>query len=654
MEKQRKTFLSYSRANKDFAVRLARELKSEGFWVWLDQLDIPAGARWDREVEKALKECEIFMIILTPASIDSENVLDEIGYAIDMGKRFLPVLLEKCDVPLRLRRFQYVDFTDKSFDEGVESAKELLRSLIDQPTFPRVQPSEGNQKQMAQAEAERKAREEADKLLRAQAAREATEKVAKEKAKKEATDRDAIRLKAEREAARSRSTKKYLFGIVIIALVLGGYITMKYFPSLSVDATLIPVTRQPPAATTIAPELPPYPDIATALQKAGNSQLILIANNFDSILLVDRTSKEILWQKAGFQGINCITPMPNGNILACDGDHIIEIDSQGNIVSSLGGIFGSVGDVKYLDNGLLLVSAYDTSGKEGEGMVMEVDWSGKISWLIKGLWSPSEAVRLSNGNTLVADGTGVLNEYNSSTQVVWSAGLSQWAAAVQRLPNGQTIVGEADGVEMLDASGNVLWSQKGWGRITSVRQINTNEFLVNDSDNNKVIIITEGGEILWEMTGLNFPQAAMPYPFMATTAPLDVDTVRILSISPRIDTVLRSSQSFDVDMHLYYKLVSADSALLVAYLEQFSQGNRCTINDHRTIASADYLPITKGEGEVSIRLTYSANQFSSDFGTDGYVGPNVSFWAGFDDQSRVIVIQEGFWNYEDYCYRFAP
>ena len=54
MEKQRKTFLSYSRANKDFAIRLAKELKSEGFHVWLDQLDIPLGARWDVEVEKAL------------------------------------------------------------------------------------------------------------------------------------------------------------------------------------------------------------------------------------------------------------------------------------------------------------------------------------------------------------------------------------------------------------------------------------------------------------------------------------------------------------------------------------------------------------------------------------------------------------------------
>ena len=40
-EQQRKTFLSYSRANTDFAKRLAKELKSEGFNVWFDQLDIP-------------------------------------------------------------------------------------------------------------------------------------------------------------------------------------------------------------------------------------------------------------------------------------------------------------------------------------------------------------------------------------------------------------------------------------------------------------------------------------------------------------------------------------------------------------------------------------------------------------------------------------
>jgi len=193
-EKQRKTFLSYSRVNKDFAIRLAKELKSEGFDIWLDQLDIPAGSRWDVEVERALEECEIFMIIMTPAAIASENVRDEIGYAIDNGKRFLPVLLENCNVPLRLRRFQYVDFTNKNFDDGVESAKELLRGLIAQPTIPRAEFT-GSQV----AEAARQAKEEADNL--------ATQKVEEERLAKERAEMER-RVKEEAERLYSQKAEE--------------------------------------------------------------------------------------------------------------------------------------------------------------------------------------------------------------------------------------------------------------------------------------------------------------------------------------------------------------------------------------------------------------------------------------------------------------
>jgi serine/threonine-protein kinase len=137
-EKQRRAFISYSRVNKEFATKLAKGLRSAGFAVWFDLMDIPTGSRWDDEVERALHECPIFLIILTPAAIASENVKDEIGYAIDHNKRILPLLLEPCNVPLRLRRFQYVDFTAKSFEEGFESAQELLRGYIEDASQPIV------------------------------------------------------------------------------------------------------------------------------------------------------------------------------------------------------------------------------------------------------------------------------------------------------------------------------------------------------------------------------------------------------------------------------------------------------------------------------------------------------------------------------------
>lgn len=53
-DKSLQIFLSYSRVNQQFALKLACELKSAGFSVWMDQFDIPTGKRWDDEIEKAL------------------------------------------------------------------------------------------------------------------------------------------------------------------------------------------------------------------------------------------------------------------------------------------------------------------------------------------------------------------------------------------------------------------------------------------------------------------------------------------------------------------------------------------------------------------------------------------------------------------------
>jgi hypothetical protein len=125
-----RAFISYSRADQQFAIRLTSELKTAGYSVWMDQFDIPTGARWDDEIEKALRESQIFLFIMTPASISSDNAKDEVGYAIDHDKYILPVLLEPCEVPFRLRRMQYVDFTRMSFDEGIKRAKELLSRLV--------------------------------------------------------------------------------------------------------------------------------------------------------------------------------------------------------------------------------------------------------------------------------------------------------------------------------------------------------------------------------------------------------------------------------------------------------------------------------------------------------------------------------------------
>lgn len=120
------TFISYSRDNSAFVVRLAKDLKTAGFDVWLDQLDIPKGARWDDEIEAAVEKSSTFMIVLAPQSIESQNVKDELSYAIDSGKHILPVIIQPCKLPLRIRRFQHVDFTDQPYKESLAEIKRLL------------------------------------------------------------------------------------------------------------------------------------------------------------------------------------------------------------------------------------------------------------------------------------------------------------------------------------------------------------------------------------------------------------------------------------------------------------------------------------------------------------------------------------------------
>jgi hypothetical protein len=118
MEQARHTFISYSRADGEFALKLASDLRAAGEDIWLDQLDIAPGERWDREVERGLKTCRRMLIILSPASAESENVQDEIGYAFQQKKLIIPVLHRPCDIPFRLQRLQYVDFTqdyDRAF-----------------------------------------------------------------------------------------------------------------------------------------------------------------------------------------------------------------------------------------------------------------------------------------------------------------------------------------------------------------------------------------------------------------------------------------------------------------------------------------------------------------------------------------------------------
>lgn len=119
-------FLSYSRSDEHLALRIAKALRSRGVEMWVDQLDIRPSEHWDRAIERAVRDCRGLIVIVSPRSVASENVADEISYAIEHNKTVLPVMIEKCSLPLRITRMHVIDATG-AFDHAVDQCVAELK-----------------------------------------------------------------------------------------------------------------------------------------------------------------------------------------------------------------------------------------------------------------------------------------------------------------------------------------------------------------------------------------------------------------------------------------------------------------------------------------------------------------------------------------------
>ena len=122
-----RVFISYSRADEDFARRLATDLDRLGAEVWIDVDDIPPGANWSTAVQQGLDACEALVLVISPDSMTSKNVEDEWQYVRDEGKAILPVLWRPAPkLHFQLRRIQYVDFHRQDYDTALGQLRARL------------------------------------------------------------------------------------------------------------------------------------------------------------------------------------------------------------------------------------------------------------------------------------------------------------------------------------------------------------------------------------------------------------------------------------------------------------------------------------------------------------------------------------------------
>jgi hypothetical protein len=106
-----KVFISHSGQDSRWAEAFAASLKRGGADAWLDRVSLQPGDGFERELERALRDSDLFVALVGPENVDSPDLNFELGAALGMGKRVVGVVPHDFDesrVPQPLLRRQYL------------------------------------------------------------------------------------------------------------------------------------------------------------------------------------------------------------------------------------------------------------------------------------------------------------------------------------------------------------------------------------------------------------------------------------------------------------------------------------------------------------------------------------------------------------------
>jgi hypothetical protein len=114
-----RVFLCHASQDKPVVRELYQRLLAEG-WIdpWLDEEKIFLGQDWDMEIEKVVRNSDAVIIFLSNNSITKEGyvqkelriVLDVAQYKPEGAIFIIPLLIEKCSIPMRLRGYHYQNY----------------------------------------------------------------------------------------------------------------------------------------------------------------------------------------------------------------------------------------------------------------------------------------------------------------------------------------------------------------------------------------------------------------------------------------------------------------------------------------------------------------------------------------------------------------
>lgn len=110
-----RVFISHSSQDRELVEReIISPLRARGVDTWYSTDNIKSASEWERQIRAGLKECDWFLIALSPRSVASEWVAREVHWAfLKRQGKIIPVMVETCEpeeLHLGLLPLQFIDF----------------------------------------------------------------------------------------------------------------------------------------------------------------------------------------------------------------------------------------------------------------------------------------------------------------------------------------------------------------------------------------------------------------------------------------------------------------------------------------------------------------------------------------------------------------
>lgn len=123
-------FISYSRRDaEDFTLELVDTLRqTHGYKIWMDTNLLPGSDSWKRGIAKAIEQCSLLLLILSPEVHNSYYIGEEVSYAEQLSKNRLFVKYKQTHMPFGMTTMQGLR-DNLTFEDYPD---EMLTGLIDE------------------------------------------------------------------------------------------------------------------------------------------------------------------------------------------------------------------------------------------------------------------------------------------------------------------------------------------------------------------------------------------------------------------------------------------------------------------------------------------------------------------------------------------